>query len=340
MLPALITHELNRLLGNDWHASPVKHAGYSLSPVVCIQSPAGHWALKRLELVSRERVLERHAFQSWLAEEPECRVPSLQRWSNGSSWIECDGFGWERSNWMGGAPLPKRGAIECEQWEQVIDCLVAIHRRSMAFSTPEGRTLEIGRTTDLPIGLRDRRTALRAWQHDGISRWNSIATHLQRRVSSEHLAWFRSMAATAMSLAMGAAESLETMCRRPHPSYWIVRDCWRDHWLFSGKQLAGLIDFGAARLDWPGLDLVRCFGTLLGWPDDRWHSGLERVRRALPFCTWQTSEVRLIHRISVALSALQWLEWYGNGTFAPESIAGNRRLRELSDQLDELSTLP
>jgi hypothetical protein len=340
MLPPFLTQELNRLLGNDWRASQVEHAGYSHSPVMAIQSPSGRWALKRLGLVSRERVLERHAFQSRLAEAPECRVPSLQRWSNGSTWIECDGFGWERSNWVGGSPLPRRGAVEGEQWEQVVESLVAMHRRSIEFSASEGRTLEIGRTADLPIGLRDRRTALRAWQRDGTDRWNSLATRLQRHVSNVHLAWFRPMAATAISLAMGAAESLEAMCRRPHSSYWIVRDCWRDHWLFSGKQLTGLIDFGAARLDWPGLDLVRCFGTLLGWPDDRWHSGLERVRRALPLCTWQTSEVLLIHRISVALSALQWLEWYGDGTFAPESIDGNRRLRELRDQLDELSASP
>jgi hypothetical protein len=340
MLPRLIAHELNRLLGDGWHASPVEHAGYSLSPVLSIQSPAGRWALKRYESASRERVLQRHAFQSWLADDPVCRVPSLQRWSNGSTWFESDGFGWERSDWMGGTPLLRRGVIERESWEQVVDSLVAIHRRSMAFSASAGRTLEIGRTVDLPIGLRERRTVLRAWRHDGSDRWSSLATRLQRRLSNEHLAWLRPMAATAIALAMDSAESLEAMCLRPHSSYWIVRDCWRDHWLFSGKHLAGLIDFGAARLDWPGLDLVRCFGTLLEWPDDRWHSGLEKVRCALPLCTWQSSDVLLIHRISVALSALQWLEWYGDGTFAPDSIDGNRRLRELCDQLNELSESP
>ncbi len=79
--------------------------------------------------------------------------------------------------------------------------------------------------------------------------------------------WIEQAIDTMQHHYLETSRRLEAWTRRTLPCHWIVRDAWRENVLVIDDQVTGVIDFGAARIDWPGFDLVRWIG---GWlePDD------------------------------------------------------------------------
>ncbi len=55
--------------------------------------------------------------------------------------------------------------------------------------------------------------------------------------------------------------------------HWIVGDLWRENILVMDDRITGIVDFGAARVDWPVLEVVRWLSSWLG-PDDERLPGL------------------------------------------------------------------
>ncbi len=61
---------------------------------------------------------------------------------------------------------------------------------------------------------------------------------------------------------------LEQLSERVHRNAanecgWGHGDAWRGNWLFEGRQVSGLIDFGQAGFRWKGFDFARLFGSLI-----------------------------------------------------------------------------
>jgi hypothetical protein len=190
----------------------------------------------------------------------------------------------------------------------------------------------------LPVGLLERRERIAYWQQQGgpairervdllASQCPELKNELQL-VGTRITHWIPRL-----------SESLAPICQRHHPAWWIVRDCWREHWLFEQSRLSGLIDFGAARKDWPGFDLVRCFGTMLKEGDTKWQSGFERYRRAVPEVPFELQDLLTVHRVSVVLSLLQWFDWYHQGVFDIQRWRSNFRWRELMQRIDSMNSV-
>ncbi len=90
--------------------------------------------------------------------------------------------------------------------------------------------------------------------------------------------------------------------------FFVLRDIHREHILFAGTQVSGVIDFGAARLDHPLIDLVRWLGTVYPMDVESRHLLLklycQTVNRPV-----EQQLFRILDHASTLLSAMQWLQW-------------------------------
>ena len=197
-----------------------------------------HFALKGWPLhVSGERIRELHRYQLALCSFPY--IPKLELTHLGESAVIADGRIWELSHWMPGEPNRESPFPNAKRKAAVV-ALQSIH----------GVWKERFGTSLAPCPAVLRRLAL----IDDFQRWHG--SNASRSVDP--------ILATAMTRV---PDELTDVSRRLHP--WAAQrvpvqvcftDIHRDHVLFTGDRVTGVIDFGAAKVDSPATDLARLFG--------------------------------------------------------------------------------
>ncbi len=86
-------------------------------------------------------------------------------------------------------------------------------------------------------------------------------------------------------------------------------DPWRDHVLFSGDQVTGLIDFGAMRIDARATDIARLLGSLAGDDAQAWRVATAAYEQIAPLCDGEAALIRALDQSTVLLSGMSWLRW-------------------------------
>lgn len=88
-----------------------------------------------------------------------------------------------------------------------------------------------------------------------------------------------------------------------------IRDIHRDHVLFTGDSVTGIIDFGAMKLDSVAGDLARLLGSMAIDDESLWHTGLAAYEVVRSLSKDETRLIRAYDRSAVLLSGLHWLRW-------------------------------
>ena len=109
--------------------------------------------------------------------------------------------------------------------------------------------------------------------------------------------------------------------------HWIVRDLWRENILVDETHhFSSIVDLGASRMDWPGLDFSRFFGSLSYSPSSNpllsdvgaggvWHDAYLAYTSANPtHDIGSLEECRMLSLVSNGLSIAQWVQWIHSGT--------------------------
>lgn len=320
-----LADELNRLFGNGWKSVPVSAGGFSGARVAKIESSVGTFALKSHPKQFRDRVLANHAFQEFLATQTALPIPCLHRWSQGRirrASVEEHGIGrvvgtkpppdtllvkdescWELSDWMPGQPVRSTGWIRDESLNHVIDAIAAMHSRvrdwSPNWSIPADCTER---------GLELRANKLLGFVQSGFDKCKAQWELFADRHGHPVLLALGRILSQARALGARLLEPMQSLATNPHPSHWIARDLWREHFLFDGDGLTGIIDFTASKISWPGLDLSRSLGTFLLDEDPRWESAVERYRSVAGPNEIEFNDIRVTHRVSTLLSAMHYVE--------------------------------
>ncbi len=120
------------------------------------------------------------------------------------------------------------------------------------------------------------------------------------------------------------------MLGSPVDCHWIIRDLWRENILIEDARVSGVIDFGASRIDWPLLEVVRMLGSLLEPDDPRIANCCDR---SSPLMCGE--DFRFLDHSATLLSLTQWLHWL---CFADISFQGREerlwnRVLELDQRL-------
>jgi Ser/Thr protein kinase RdoA (MazF antagonist) len=102
---------------------------------------------------------------------------------------------------------------------------------------------------------------------------------------------------------------LQRWAGRRWPLHPCLCDVWHDHLLFAGDRLTGLIDYGAAKVDQPAVDVARMLGSLV--PDDAasWQIGLRAYRATRPFGDEEAELARALDETGTVIGVATWLRW-------------------------------
>ncbi|HEY1067351.1 MAG TPA: aminoglycoside phosphotransferase family protein [Pirellulales bacterium] len=115
-----------------------------------------------------------------------------------------------------------------------------------------------------------------------------------------------------------------------------LRDCHREHVLFTGDEATGLVDFGALRLESPLAAVARLLGSYAEDDETAWRRGVTafdwlRAPDAL-------SLLRAFDRSAAVLACFTWLNWIyeeGRAFDEPERVAA--RLQRLIGRLERVA---
>ncbi len=118
-----------------------------------------------------------------------------------------------------------------------------------------------------------------------------------------------------------------------------LRDIWKDHVLFTGDEVTGLIDANACRSENVAADLARLIGSLAEDDPDGWRIAMDAYQRVRPLSLMEISLVRALDRSGVVLGARTWLGWlYRSGRKFPEPGKVLGRLQYFHRRLARLET--
>ncbi len=135
----------------------------------------------------------------------------------------------------------------------------------------------------------------------------------------------------------GFVNALGQFVNQTLPLQPVIRDLRRDHLLFTGEELTGLIDFDAMQMETIALDLTRSLGSLVPGNADRWQVALNAYNRVRPIQPAELELIKILDPINTILSALNWLTWIVIEQRQFENAgAVENRLQELNLRLSSL----
>jgi hypothetical protein len=128
--------------------------------------------------------------------------------------------------------------------------------------------------------------------------------------------------------------------------HWIVRDLWRENILVDAAQhFSSIVDLGASRIDWPGLDFIRLFGSLsystasspLSSDEatgNLWQDAYNAYTLANPTHDVNSlEECRMLSLVSNGLSIVQWVHWIRTDTM---NLKVPDKAQRVSERISEL----
>ena len=99
--------------------------------------------------------------------------------------------------------------------------------------------------------------------------------------------------------------------------------------------MTGILDFGAAAMDYPGVDLARLLGDLAGDDDAKFAAGLTAYRSAGGILDEDDQFVRLLERSGAVCSVIGWMFRLGKRlNMAEDAIAIRSRIATLLDRIE------
>lgn len=363
-LPSEVSKAIARWHGVGWPSAklsvePVVDAGLSEARVFRLRMAALHqehsFALRSWgrPFVRRDRIETVLRFQSRLHKElpSPSIVPEVLHWHRQTPLIEADDTCWSLSPWLAGRQLQSISSVTDNLLQQAISTLAELH----AIGAEHESRCEV------PAGLSKRCLYVDSWL-DGSKR-TAFEERLRQRTRQasagevERL-WRPLHRATSLGLLAlervhaSIADRLSDWLQTERLCHWIVGDLWRENILVEQDRITGIVDFGAARIDWPALEVVRWLSSWLGPEDDRLSDWLSEYSR---LCIERLSQRRIkiakvdenlldaesfhaLDRLCCLSAFLQWLEWLSDERFEDDRIErrGLPRIAELAARLDSL----
>ena len=184
----------------------------------------------------------------------------------------------------------------------------------------------------IPLGLIERSKRLERWSSIAIETWRQRIDERNETLSKIiELDRLRVVLERALEQLhrhqISIRDRLQRLISSPVDCHWIVRDLWRENVLIDRDRISGIIDFGAARVDWPALEIARWISSWLEPDDPR----ISKLFEANPILA--EDDFRFLDHSTTLLSLLQWFDWL---LFSDQSFEGREdRVRSRILELDK-----
>ena len=312
------------VIGPVSHLRKLSGSGFSGSLLWQVTAEAGEFALRRwpTEHPTRERLTFIHAFQRHLRQSGLTFVPVPLLSADRSSYVEEDGHLWELETWMPGEAdraSPPAG-------NRLAAAMMALARMHLAAAEMPGQARN-GRSP----GLAARLEQLRELRMGGIER-------IEAAVANRRGAWddaARRIITGFRQLSPQVEQILAEAVPIQGPLFPCLRDIWREHVLFTGDEVTGIIDFGAARIETPAGDIARLVGSFVGDNAGGRRAALAAYESMRPLDGIQRELIGVFDTSGVLLSGINWLTWlYLEQREFEDAGAVTRRLDEIGSRLE------
>lgn len=283
-----------------------------------------------------------HDFQQSLAVRLPV-IPALEATSAGNTFAEFDGRLWELAAWAPGkadeSPAPSH-----ERLCAAMRMLAAIHNASeqpgeilrgagrivadVSIASPRSGSLSMLRRQERLT--RILQVELKPLTHT-IS---NIADSKEREIAGQAVNLIATLAARLRHQAAVCGAFSLPLQRR-------LGDARREHFLFTGDEVTGIVDFGAVDVDSPAGDVARLLGGLAGADRQRWALGLAAYEELHPLTDDERQAALVFDSTGAAISAANWIHWLfqDSAALAPsvDRAAAVDRLRQLVERLRVLA---
>jgi len=324
--PAWIAAGTPRPIGNA--------GGFSGSQFWVWTNRAGAWGLRRWPH-SHPNVETLQFIHELLMAAKHCSfVPIPQFTINNQTIVPFDGYLWEVTPWMPGcADFGKNPSIS--RLQSAMCALAELH---VAIRSIRVELLEPSPSPS----LKQRESELHRLVQGELDRIQSaVIEHPRNRCS-----WYERIGDVALEILHNVRLTVEMVHSevlggleldvRLQP---VVRDIWRDHILFLGDRVTGIVDFGAARLDTVISDVTRLLGSLAGDNEAGRTAGLEAYETINQLTAEEKNLMNAFDRSLVLLSPLSWLRWIfleKRQFETPEKVV--ERVTDCANRLQSLAT--
>jgi len=236
---------------------------------------------------------------------------------------------WTLCNWVQGQPI-EPNQVDKALVVHLANVLGQLHARPLGLQSMQSNS------------LRERSEALKSLDHRLFSAIDQTTFFAFNNLSDR----LKHCIAIVMERGPDWQRFLSIGGRQMRACHWIVRDLWRENILLDdSKRFSSIVDLGAARIDWPGLDFIRLFGSL------SYDSGQDLSVNATSknelwqdaFATYATEhpnhaiesldECKMLHLVSVGLSIAQWVKWINGGTIA---LGNSEKAGRVSERIEQL----
>lgn len=287
--------------------------GFSGAEVWRIETMAGSFALRAWhphhpspERLSWIHAVLAHVDRTARRAGTELPLPLPLRMLTGPTFLESDGHCWELAPWLPGEPDQQNPPCP-ERITAAMTTLARFHQAAVGFSVPCPGWESTGRLDHSP-GIGERRQQLARWMSDD---WASLTRAIRQgapdwprfcELASEWLALARIVAARVASQLSPARHS-------PTPLQPCLRDIKRDHVLFTGDTVTGLVDFGALRPETVAADLARLVGSFAADCPLIWRDAIADYETICPLSTYERWLIEVFDESGLLLGGGNWVEW-------------------------------
>lgn len=290
-------------------AVPQPVGGLSGARLWRLRTPAGEYGLRRWPegQLDGGRLTFLHFLLRHAAKHGAPPVPVPVRTVDGGTFVTFDGTYWQLEPWLPGSP-DVEGASSLHRLTGAAEALAGFHRAVVDYPAPEerrGPSSAMRQRLQLWTEARDGGIeAIRRGLTGGGVRDDALAVR-----TAEAAAWYLhdfETRQTRLGPAVAAAAE-RSLALQP-----VLRDVTREHVLFVGDEVSGLVDFGSTAVDHPAVDLARWLGSYVGDDEVLRSTALDAYRRVAPTIDDDpefASLVDLFDRSGIWLAAYRWLRW-------------------------------
>lgn len=299
MLEALTAYE-SRFAVCTWQRINVGFSGAIVYAGTWLGESTPFYALKLWSIEDKQRIEEAHSVQRAFHNSLEV-VPDLIENRQGSTLTIVGKRCWEISEWRPGQPMeiPTKNRIEA-----AASAIAALHQ-SHQFKTQQDR-------------LNERV----AYVNAAIDRLHVLALPVWLRALADLLKPIRSPIPAA----------------NPRNIQWIHGDLHREHMLFLGNSVTGIIDFTNTKVDHPAIDLARYLGDTL---DDSslLEPAVAAYRLAGGAVDVTVDLVRYFCHVIASGALAHWIEQWATGKISADRQSDLRqRMEHLGGQVIRFSS--
>ncbi len=315
-----------------WEA--VGRPGFSGARVYRVTGDHPPWCLKALPVadvdLGRQRGL--HRLLRHLATGGLNFIAAPRSTAGGDDWVIDTDWLWQCEPWLPGE-ADRAEPIRPQRLRAACQALARWHERARQFVPEPGEVTWFRSGTAEPSpAARERADLLRQALASDLRALHCLAR--DRLPANLH---------PAVEIVLGeiqrrgpeVAQELARWQTRPLPIQPCLRDVWREHVLFLGEGVSGIIDPQATRCDSPAVDLARMLGSLCGSQHAAWTMGLEAYREFRPLSPVEEALIPPLDLSGCLLAGLHWIRRLlrPDEIAPPQLAAGRDRLWHFADRL-------